>query len=84
VQSLTAQDVQNRLARILADLADDPEAQGVTMLEGVQLLAELERVVGPAVTAAMAEAHRRGHTLEEVGRVTGTSRQNVWNRLRRA
>ena len=80
----TAGDVQNRLATILGELADEPAAQGVTELEAVQLLAEVASHIEQDVTTAMHHAHQAGYTLEHIASVVGTTRQAVWNRLDRA
>jgi hypothetical protein len=84
VESLTAQTVQSRLSTIITDLSTEPEAQGVTPIEAVALLAEVERYISAAVAEAAAEAQSRGHSLTEIGNAMGTTRQNVWNRLDRA
>jgi DNA-directed RNA polymerase specialized sigma24 family protein len=80
----TAGDVQNRLAIILGELADEPDAQGVTELQAVQLLAEIASHIEQDVTTAMHRAHLAGYTLDRIANVVGTSRQAVWNRLNRA
>lgn len=80
----TARNVELEVASLLGDLQLMPDNRGLTYPEALAILKGIEDNIAHAVTAAMHAAHQRGHTLAEIAEATGTSKQNVWNRLDRA
>jgi hypothetical protein len=81
---LTTQDAVNVIGLRLSEYADEPEQHGLNPLDACRALALIVEHAEGSLTEAIANAHRRGHTLDTIGKELGISRQAVWNRLDRA